>query len=239
MRAQIRVLASENAAREEYESFVRRHNLKKLSYYSYLKSKVAFECARDAGLWHIGYDITDQEPSSSQIWAQWKKYRGAPLGITAYAECDEVSALYAVLARRLGVNGIGLFWPQSNHTVAVWKLEGKRIVVPTTPIFLERHDGFDCQGFDPQSQAVIYDYTAPDINSRTRLPTPLVRFFLAQVKNYGGASQELLHELRYLREAVWLGEAVHEPFKELKRRFTSAADRRALQTFSRQFRLRL
>ena len=235
LKSEIRVLASEGAAKAEYRHFVAKHKLTKLSYFDYLKSKVAFECSRDAGLWHIGYEITDEEPSSIKIWNQWKRFSGDTRSITAKAECDEVSALYAVIARRLGVRGIGLFWPTSNHTVAVWTVEGKRIVVPTTPIFLERYDGFDAKGFDPQKQATIYDYSAQDLSDSNRLPKPLVKFFLSQVRNYGGASVALLHELRYLREAVWYGEATKSELRTLESQYRSAADKRALKFFKKQF----
>lgn len=236
LRKEIRQLARQGDASAEYGQFKRTRGLKELDYYSYLKSKVTFECSRDAGLWHIEYRITDQQPDSRQIWSQWRRHKGDIRLPTAQAECDEVSALYAVLARRLGVKGIGLFWPTNNHTVAVWKLEGQRVVVPTTPIFLERYDGFDAQGFDPETQPTIYDYTAQDVNDSTPLPEPLVRFFLSQVRNYGGASRELLHELRYLREAAWYGQPVRVEYLALKSRFTNSADQRALKAFARQFR---
>ena len=131
--------------------------------------------------------------------------------------------------------GIGLFWPTGNHTVAVWTVEGQRIVVPTTPIFLERHDGFDAEGFDPTAQPVIYDYTAQDVSPNQALPDRLVRFFISQIRNYGGASQELLHELRYLREGAWRGQPISGEFEKLKENFTGPEDKRALKTFARQF----
>ncbi len=237
VRSQVQRLGSERAAHSEYEQFARKHKLTSLNYWTYLKNKVAFEACRDAGLWHIGYDITDQEPNSDQIWRQWSNLSGAPgPRMTARAECDEISALYAHVAHRLGVSRIGLFWPTSNHTVAVWSLKSqmgvKRVVVPTTPIFLERDDGFDAQGFDPWTQSVIYDYTRQE--AVRPLSSGLVRFFGQQIYNYGGAGTELLHELRYAREAFWYGELKPESVEGLKK-FNSLHDRRALKTFSKQF----
>lgn len=237
MKGEIRTLASTKQCYQEFKAFKERRKLSHLTYYQYLKSKVAFECTRDSGLWHIGYRITDRNPDSKNIWSQWKSARGRPSAVTAYAECDEISALYAFLARKLGVGGIGLFWPTDNHTVAVWKVEGQRIVVPTTPIFLDREDRFDARGFDPQSQAVIYDYTASDVPGDFRIPKALGNFFVSQVRNYGGASEPVLHELRYAREQVQLGG--RPDLGRMKRLARSRADREAVRTFSSQFGIRL
>jgi len=56
---------------------------------------------------------------------------------------------------------VGLLWPASNHTVAVWVLHPSRgpvirIVVPTTQIFLNENDFFDTRKFDPWRQKTIY-----------------------------------------------------------------------------------
>ena len=238
IRSEIRQLAASKAAHAEFQEFRRTHKFQRLDYWTYLKVKVAYECSRDSGLWHLVYEITDQEPNSKAIWSQWRRAGPRFRGPTAKAECDEVSALFAVLASRLGVSGIGLFWPTSNHTVAVWTVEEKRIVVPTTPIFLDRYDGFDAQGFDPWSQRTIYEYGAKDVSDSVELPAGLAKFFLSQIRDYGGASQKLLHELRYLREALWYGRSVEAQFATLTARFQSPADRRALKAFSRQFGLK-
>lgn len=236
IKSKVRRMASERVCYQEYQDFKQRRGFKSLSYYDYLKSKLAFECTRDSGLWHIAYTITDREPNSKNIWAQWRTVR-QPTSVTALGECDELSALYAFLARRLGVKGIGLFWPTSNHTVAVWTVEGQRVVVPTTPIFLERHDGFDAEGFDPETQAVIYDYTAPDVPGNYAIPEPLGRFFLSQVDRYGGASRELLHELRYLREQIQRTPGRPPTLESLSPLIQTEADRKAVRAFRRQFRL--
>ncbi|MGE0493120.1 MAG: hypothetical protein AB7S38_28170 [Vulcanimicrobiota bacterium] len=241
MRGIARDLIGQGAARQEYEEFVKRHQLKALSYPTYIKNKLAFEATRDAGLWHIGYRITDEEPNSDQIWRQWRQLSRVGRGqVTAQAECDELSALYAFLARKLGVNGVGLFWPTSNHTVAVWQLTDSqgspvRVVVPTTPIFLGRHDGFDARGFDPWKQEVIYEYGRGDAPDDFPLAPGLTRFFLQQLRDYGGASQKLLHELRYLRQEAWLGKRSESKLSALERHFTSSPDQRAIAAFRRSF----
>lgn len=237
IKSEVRDLAAHKVVYEEYLDFKNGRHLQHLSYFDYLKSKVAFECTRDSGLWHVAWAITDRQPDSKNVWAQWKAVRGRPKSVTAIAECDEISALYAFLARKLGVGGIGLFWPTSNHTVAVWKLEGQRVVVPTTPIFLERYDGFDAKGFDPRKQSVIYDYTAEDVPGNYLLPRPLAVFFLAQVREYGGASKKLLHELRYAREHIQRGEPGPPSLERAEALLKTAADRRALKAFRKQFHL--
>ena len=103
--------------------------------------RLLYEATRDAGLWNLHWTITDRPPNSDNIWRQWHAM-GQPsaLSPTASAECDELSALFAFLARRSGVKGVGLFWPYPNHTVAVWELHPAerptiRVVVPTSQIF--------------------------------------------------------------------------------------------------------
>jgi len=126
---------------------------------------------------------------------------------TATAECDELSALYAFLIERMGVKTLGLLWPYSNHTVAVWVVRPAtgfaiRIVIPTTQIFLEETDFFDTPKFNPWRQKNIYEYTRRDVADSFELPKPLFDFFLAQVDKYAGASDVTLQQLRYLRESV-------------------------------------
>src|SRR5579862_1283533 len=126
---------------------------------------------------------------------------------TATAECDELSALYAFFVERSGVKSVGLFWPYSNHTVAVWTLQPAntqpiRVVVPTTQIFLEETDYFDTKKFNPWRQKTIYEYTRRDVPDTFQLPKPLADFFLQQIDKYAGASDITLQHLRYLRDAV-------------------------------------
>ncbi len=118
---------------------------------SYSRVRLTFEAARDGGLWGIRWNVTDEMPWSDKIWAQWaaRDWSGEHPETTAQAECDELSALFSILARDLGVQGfVGLFWPAWNHTVAVWEVTRKtaaspkgervRILVPTSQIWLSR-----------------------------------------------------------------------------------------------------
>jgi hypothetical protein len=169
--------------------------------------RLLFESTRDAGLWNLHWKITDLEPNSDNVWRQWKQWGSARSPTvwapTAIAECDELSALFAFLARRAGVREVGLFWPYSNHTVAVWTVQPKvRVVVPTTQIFLEENDRFGTRKFDPWKQRNIYEYTRRDAPDTLAIPQPLFDFFLSQMDKYGGASDATLQRLRYLRDAV-------------------------------------
>ena len=119
------------------------------------------------------------------------------------------SPLYAFLAGRAGVTGVGLFWPFSNHTVAVWVVRPAdgpvvRVVVPTSQIFLDATDSLDTRKFDPWRQKSIYEYTRRDVPDSFELPAALATFFLLQVDKYAGASDSTLQKLRYLRESVFL-----------------------------------
>jgi hypothetical protein len=170
--------------------------------------RLLFESTRDAGLWNLHWKITDLEPNSDNIWKQWGSVRQASArSPTATAECDELSALFAFLARRAGVRNVGLFWPYSNHTVAAWTVQPRvRVVVPTTQIFLGESDLFGTRRFDPWKQKNIYEYTRSDAPDTRVLPQPLFDFFLSQMDKYGGASDSTLQRLRYLRDAVFRGQ---------------------------------
>ena len=149
-------------------------------------------------------------PNSDNVWRQWRSVaRPSLLAPTATAECDELSALYAFLVERVGVRGVGLFWPYPNHTVAVWVLHPQgsvpvRLVVPTTQIFLDQGDFFGTRKFNPWRQKRIYEYTRQDVPGSFELSGPLFNFFLSQVDKYAGASDSTLQRLRYLREGVFL-----------------------------------
>jgi hypothetical protein len=178
-------------------------------YDDFVLVRLLFEATRDAGLWGLGWTITDREPESDAVWQQWKSFqRFEPARPTAYAECDELSALFAFLGRAAGVRGIGLLWPASNHTVAVWAVPVKpspvRIVVPTTQIFLGPADMLGTKRFDPWRQKSIFEYTRKDVPSTHALPAPLFDLFLRQVDRYAGATDSALQNLRYLRESVFL-----------------------------------
>jgi hypothetical protein len=178
-------------------------------YADFVIVRLLFEATRDAGLWNLHWTITDREPNSDNIWRQWQAVQKPSFTTpTAAAECDELSALYAFLARSLGIKGVGLLWPTSNHTVAAWEIHppsgpAVRIVVPTTQIFLTETDLFATKKFDPWRQRSIYEYTRRDALSALKLSRPLVGFFLGQAERYGGATDTTLQQLRYLRASVF------------------------------------
>jgi hypothetical protein len=179
-------------------------------YSDFVIVRLLFESTRDAGLWNLHWTITNRPPESDNIWRQWQAVSKPAYAVpTASAECDELSALFAFLARSLGIKGVGLLWPYPNHTVAVWEIrpaarQPVRVVVPTTQIFLGAADLFGTRKFDPWRQRSIFEYTRRDAPADLTIPRPLLDFFLGQAERYGGASDATLQRLRYLREAVFL-----------------------------------
>ena len=150
--------------------------------------KLAFEATRDGGWWHTRWAITNRKPNSEAVWAQWAAHEApgteeAPQ-VTATAECDELTALFAFVARRIGAREVGLFWPVWNHVVGVWSVTQDdvthRIVVPTSQIFLGADDSLGTAGFNPWSQHTIYTYRRRDASSKARLPAALAEFMVAQ-----------------------------------------------------------
>jgi hypothetical protein len=195
-----------------FQSFTAAHRLspESVRYADFVMVRLLYEATRDAGFWNMHWEITNMPPNSDNVWRQWQGVRKpSPLMPTATAECDELSALYAFLAEREGVKGVGLFWPYPNHTVAVWSLKPAggpviRVVVPTSQIFLQDTDDFDTRTFNPWSQKTIYDYTRRDVPDTLEIPKLLFDFFVLQVDRYAGASDGILQQIRYLREGVFL-----------------------------------
>jgi hypothetical protein len=212
LRATAGSLAASTGMRRGFATLQATHGLPAggVRYEDFVRLRLLFEATRDAGLWNVQWRITDREPRSDEIWRQWQAVRApSPPVPTATAECDEISALFAFLARALDVRGVGLFWPTWNHTVAVWQIPlparpPVRVVVPTTQIFLDEDDLFGTKRFDPWEQRAIHDYTRRDVPASLRLPPELLAFFVARAERYGGATDETLQRLRYLREAVFL-----------------------------------
>lgn len=181
-------------------------------YRDYVRVKLAFEATRDGGWWHLHWAITNQSPNSDRVWSQWREVAApsadAPAP-TAIAECDELSALFAFVARKLGVRGIGLFWPTWNHVVAVWTVPGVqteagssvRIIVPTSQIFLTQDDTLGTEGFDPWKQKTIYEYRRRDVKGEHRIDAELARFFVRQIAEHGRASSAELQRARNERDA--------------------------------------
>lgn len=124
----------------------------------YSRVRLAFEATRDGGLWVLQWAISNREPTERYAWASLLGWRGGQ--VTAVAECDELSAVFASLARAMGVREVGLFWPTNNHTVAVWTTPGTtsavRVIVPTSQIFLSSGETPGTTQFDPATQRTIY-----------------------------------------------------------------------------------
>ena len=182
---------------EEYSVFLKQQQLSavQLPYLDYVKARMIFEAARDGGLWHLRWTVTDLPPDASSIWRQWSDYQG-DFSVTANAECDELSALFAQLLYHLQVKNVGLFWPTSNHTVAVWTIEKKRIVVPTSQIFLDDQQTLGTKGFDPYQQKTIYEYRNLDADDDLRIPVALARYLLRQIEQNIGKSNAELQKMR-------------------------------------------
>jgi hypothetical protein len=203
-------LAEAPAVRADYTAFLAAHGLADSDalYRDYVRVKLVFESTRDGGLWHMRWDITNEKPNSEQIWRQWKRAKipdGEAATPTAFAECDELSALFAFLVYRLGVRHVGLYWPTWNHVVAVWTVRSEddtpvRIVVPTSQIFLTHDDSLGTTGFDPWSQKTIYEYRRRDVKGSHAIAADLARFFVVQARRYGGLPQLELQRLRNERD---------------------------------------
>jgi hypothetical protein len=127
---------------------------------------------------------------------------------TATAECDELSALFAFVAHRIGLSRdsqVGLLWPTGNHVVAVWTIHPKaerptRVVVPNSPIFLDADQSLGTDGFDPWRQRTIYDYRRADARGDLTIPASLASAFVQAVREHGHRSQAQLQAARNARE---------------------------------------
>jgi hypothetical protein len=168
---------------------------------SYSRVRLVFEATRDGGLWGLRWTITNRMPWSDAIWKQWRE-RGVPDGdeTTAEAECDELSALFAFLARDVGIEGfVGLFWPTWNHTVAVWQLPRSardggptsvRVLVPTSQIWLSREASLGTREF--KTNRVVFPYQRRDLKPETAIPAKVARFLISQLTRFGSLSNEEL-----------------------------------------------
>jgi hypothetical protein len=215
MAMQADALSSSPTLRNEYEVLRERHRLRHSAelYTDFLRVRMAFEATRAGGLWGLEWRVTDQLPQSDRIWTQWRSMKpGSTTTVqrtTAIAECDELSALFAFVAYGMGLSDrsrIGLFWPTSNHTVAVWAIvdengkDAARIVVPTSQIFLDDRQSLDTRGFDPWKQQKIYDYRRKDVSAQDELPVEIARYFVTQALRHGRHSTEELQTIRNRRE---------------------------------------
>jgi hypothetical protein len=206
-------VAKSPAVRRDYLQLIAKQGLRDSDslYADYVRVRISFEATRAGGLWGIAWNITDKEPQSDLIWTQWQgltvtSFNDVKTPTTAIAECDELSALFAFVARRIGLSKrsqVGLFWPTSNHTVAVWMVnepKATRIVIPTSQIFLDEAQSLNTRSFDPWKQKNIYDYRRQDISLASTMPASLANYFVMQIKRYGGLSQTELQTLRNQRE---------------------------------------
>ena len=212
IRSRAKALESSSGMRDSFKSFTAAYKIDPatIHYSDFVIVRLLYEATRDAGFWNMHWTITNMPPNSDRVWSQWKSVRSvSPQIPTAEAECDELSALYAFLVESAGVRSVGLFWPYSNHTVAVWVLHPAnaaeiRVVVPTSQIFLGVNDSFGTKKFNAWHQKTIYEYKRRDVPDSFVLPKPLFDFFLQQIDRYAGASDSTLQEIRYLREGVFL-----------------------------------
>src|SRR5262249_6220507 len=133
-----------SALRPELTAFATRHDVDPETpglWQDFRRLWTAFETTRDGGFWRLRWQVTDQEPSSVQIWRAWQRStpQQAFAAASAVAECDEITALLSVAARHLGVRGVGLFYPTWNHVIAGWAPSGfasrEVVLLPTTQIF--------------------------------------------------------------------------------------------------------
>lgn len=203
-------MAEEPTVRADYEALLAAKGLtdSEALFRDYVRVKLAFEATRDGGFWHLRWDITNEKPNSEQIWRQWGKAAPsddeAPVP-TAIAECDELSALFAFVAHKLGVRNVGLLWPQWNHVVAVWTVQSEdgspvRIVVPTSQIFLGEDESLGTEQFDPWTQKTIFEYRRKDVKDGHRIDAELARFFVVQARRHAQRSQTELQRLRNARD---------------------------------------
>jgi len=206
--------AESKAVQQDYAAFVDKFALQANTelFIDYVRVKIAFEATRGGGWWDLSWAVTDREPNSDYIWDQWSKPDTSPPKdkASAIAECDELSALFAFTARKLGVQDIGLFWPRWNHTVAVWTIKkpnGKeaRVVVPTSQIFLSPQASLGTTEFDPWTQKTIYEYRRKDVEENYQFTADLARRFIQKAQANARASQATLQELRNIRSALLSG----------------------------------
>jgi hypothetical protein len=250
VRTRAKALENSSGMRSSFRSFTASYKIARdsISYSDFVIVRLLYESTRDAGFWNMHWTITNMPPNSDRVWSQWKDATiVSPLAPTASAECDELSALFAFLVEHAGVRSVGLFWPYSNHTVAVWVLHPAngaevRVVVPTSQIFLEVTDSFATRKFNPWKQKTIYEYKRRDAPDNFALPKPLFDYFLQQIDKYAGASDATLQQIRYLREGVflkhWTAEAAAQDALTRKNDLGSgpAEDLAAFQNFAHDMR---
>jgi hypothetical protein len=226
LREEVPRVAASEAVAADYAGFLEQFGLSDEPelYLDYVCIKIAFEATRAGGWWGLRWAITNEEPNSEKIWAAWHEFgreleKSGPVPehaselpalpiITATAECDELSALFAFVAQRIGLSresDVGLFWPTGNHVVAVWTIHPKadkptRVVVPTSQIFLDDDQSLGTNGFNPWRQKTIFDYRRKDARDDLKIPAVLASAFVQAVREHGGRSQAELQAARNAKE---------------------------------------
>ncbi|WP_437971260.1 hypothetical protein WMF04_19055 [Sorangium sp. So ce260] len=209
--------------------------------HDYVRVRTLFEMTRDGGPYRLRWSITNRDPTARHIWAAWRHTPppASSAAPSATAECDELSALFAGLARRLDVRGVGLFWPTSNHTIAAWDVSpAVRVLVPTSQIFLACDATFDRTTFLSSKQRVVYEIRPADVPDALPVPRALATFLLDQVAYYAGASLDVLAMIRTHRALRFdssipaaCGDNIAAAVKGLRARPLSPPDRRALTRY--------
>lgn len=191
--------------RAEYQLLARKHGMDPASdalLRDYVRVRTVFEATRDGGYFGVRWAITNQEPSSKLLWAAWQK--APPVSLAApscTAECDEISAMTALLGRALGVRRLGLYWPTWNHTIVAWEPQGTkaRVLVPTTQIFQGCAAGIGSTSFSATVQRTVFEYGAREMQDAQ--PVPAADFLLAELDVYADASSAMLALIRLHRGA--------------------------------------
>lgn len=205
-------LLDKSALRPSFAAFAARHGADAASeplWHDFARLRLAFEATRDGGFWRLRWRVTDQEPSSNEIWKAW--LRATPSArfsaVSTIAECDEITALLSLSARHLGVRGVGLFYPTWNHVIAGWSPpagalpDGRVVLVPTTQIFQECSATFDETTFKTPKH--VYEYPRTDVRDEREMSRELAAFLLEQVREYGEASPRLLALIRAKRAELF------------------------------------
>jgi hypothetical protein len=225
----------------DFDEFVARHALERTDALrrDHARLRLLFEAARDGGFWRLRWDITNRDATSSLIWSNWRAHPPALVSssASATAECDELSALLAALARGVGVRNVGLFWPTWNHTIAAWNpTPATRVLVPTSQIFLGCDDTFDATSFSPTHQKTVWEFPATDLGKEA-VSAELATFLLDRIDAYGDASSDVLSAIR-LDRAIRLGSSVPSRCGANANRILrardglSCADRRAIDAYA-------
>jgi len=165
----------------------------------YKRVRLLFEATRDGGFFRLRWAITNHEPSCRDILHAWEVE--SPISQpSATAECDELSALFAYLARLVDVKNAGLWWPRWNHVVGLWRPEAfgtntPIVVVPTSQIFLTCREGWDTRGLGtPKKMA---PYSQRDLSKP--LSITIANRLLQSIQTYAPLRPDLLNAVRLHR----------------------------------------